>query len=111
VASESGQLKFEITDLYMTAPAFTRAGDGIAAAESQASSQLHGLGEFWGNDSPGQKFASFYVKAQDELLSLIGTVAGEVRGVADGINKMAAQYGIAEEANVNKIRALQQEMP
>ena len=108
---DSGQeLKFDLTELYMTAPAFTRAGDEIAAAVSQASSQLHGLGAFWGNDKPGQEFGGFYAKSQDELLALIGVIAGEVRGVADGIDKMAARYGITEEANIAKIRALDQEM-
>jgi hypothetical protein len=33
-----------------------------------------------------------------------------VSGISDGINKMAANYGIAEDANVNKMRALEQEL-
>jgi len=112
VPRESGQeLKFDLTDLYMTAPAFTRAGDAIATAVSQASSQLHGLGAFWGNDRPGQEFGPYYAKAQDELLALIGVLAGEVRGIADGIDEMADRYGVTEEANVAKIWALEQEMP
>lgn len=112
MSGESGQdLKFDLTELYLTAPAFTRAGNSIAAAVSQASSQLDGLGAFWGNDRPGQEFGSFYAPSQDKLLGLISVIAGEVRGVADGIDTMAARYGVAEESNVAKIWALDQEMP
>jgi len=83
----------------------------MADMVSQVQSQLDGFGAFWGNDRPGQEFASFYAKNQDELLGLLAVVAGEVQGIADGINKMAARYEISEEANINKIRALEQEMP
>jgi hypothetical protein len=38
-------------------------------------------------------------------------VSGDVEGIADGINKMAAEYKITEEANINKLRAMSQEMP
>lgn len=112
MSGESGQsLRFDLTDLYLTAPAFTRAGGAIADAVSQTQSQLQGLGAFWGNDAPGQQFASFYVKDQDQLLGLLAAVGGEVEGVADGINKMASNYGIAENANVRMAMRLEQEMP
>jgi hypothetical protein len=39
MAGESGQkLKFDLTDLYMTAPAFTRAGGALEDAVQQATS-------------------------------------------------------------------------
>ena len=99
-------LKFDLTDLYMTAPAFQRAGGAISAENSRAQSTLMGMGAFWGNDDPGTKFGAKYQPAQDQLLQLIAIVAGRVEGISDGINQMAANYGITEEANVNKIRAL-----
>jgi hypothetical protein len=105
------ELKFDLTDLYVAAPAFTRAGAALGEAVAQATSQLEGLGTFWGNDAAGQKFGAIYAPYQAELLQLIGIVSGEVAGVADGINKMAAEYDIAEQANVNKIRALNDELP
>jgi uncharacterized protein YukE len=108
---ESSQtLKFDLTDLYMAAPAFSRAGGSIADTVSQVQSQLQEMGAFWGNDAPGQKFASFYVHSADALLQQISVFAGAVEGIADAINKMADNYGICEEANVNKMRALEQEM-
>jgi hypothetical protein len=99
-------LKFDLTDLYMTAPAFQRAGGGIANTNSRAQSTLMGMGAFWGNDDPGTKFGAKYEPAQDELLQLIAIIAGQVEGISDAINKMAANYGITEQANVNKMRAL-----
>jgi hypothetical protein len=111
MSGESSQaLKFDLTDLYMTAPAFTRAGGAIADAVSQAQSQLQGMGAFWGNDAPGQEFGGFYAGDQARLLDLLAVVAGRVEGVAGGINQMASNYGIAENSNVAKIRAVQQEM-
>jgi len=65
-----------------------------------------GMGAFWGNDDPGKQFGSKYEPAQEELLQLIAIIAGQVEGIADGINQMAANYGVTEQANVNKIRAL-----
>src|SRR5579871_5831286 len=45
MAGEAGQeLKFDLTDLYVAAPAFTRAGGAIGDAVSRATSQLEGLG-------------------------------------------------------------------
>lgn len=112
MADESGQdLKFELTDLYMTAPAFTRAGGELEDAVKRAGYQLEGLGSFWGNDAPGHRFGTVYSPHQAELLQLLAVVAGEVAGIAGGITKMADEYGIAEQANVNKIRELNQEMP
>jgi hypothetical protein len=107
----SDRLKFNVTQLYLTAPAFTRAGDGIYGAVSQAQAQLQDLGAFWGNDDPGQRFAGFYVKDADQLLGLLATVGGAVEGVADAIGRMAAIYAISEEANTSKIRALEWEEP
>lgn len=107
----SQNLKFDITDLYMTAPAFTRAGSALSDAVEQATSRLEGLGRFWGSDTPGTKFGAVYAPKQAELLQLLSIVSGEVAGIADGINKMAGEYGIAEQANINKIRAMDQEIP
>jgi hypothetical protein len=111
MAGESGQeLKFDLTDLYLTAPAFSRAGTAIGDAVSQATSQLEGLGAFWGNDAPGQKFGAFYAPKQSELLQVLAVLSGEVQGISDGINRMAANYGISENANLAKIRAMEQEL-
>jgi len=111
VSAESSQsLTFDLTDLYMTAPAFKRAGGSIADAVSQVQSQLQGMGAFWGNDAPGQKFGSVYPGNADTLLQQISVFAGAVEGIADAINQMADNYGVSEEANVNKMRALGQEM-
>jgi hypothetical protein len=112
MSGESSQeLKFDLTDLYMTAPAFTRAGGALGDAAQQATSQLEGLGSFWGNDAPGQKFGASYQPYQDRLLQLLALVSGDVEGIADGINQMADEYKITEESNIAKIRAMNQEMP
>jgi uncharacterized protein YukE len=111
MSGESGQgLTFDLTDLYTTAPAFSRAGGSIADAVSQVQSQLQAMGNFWGNDAPGQQFASFYPNNANTLLQQISIFAGEVEGVADAINQMADNYNISDEASVNKMRALGQEM-
>jgi hypothetical protein len=93
-------LEFDLTDLYLAAPAFQRAGGEISDAVSTAQSALMGMGAF----------GATYQPAQDQLLQLIAIVAGSVSGVSDAINQMAANYGISEQANVNKMRAIQQEM-
>lgn len=111
MATESGQeLKFDITNLYMNAPAFSHAGSDIGDAVSQAASRLKGLGSFWGNDEPGHKFGAAYEPNQAQLLQLLAIAAGDVEGVADGINEMAREYGVAEQGNIAKLRALNQEM-
>lgn len=111
VAAESAEeLKFDLTDLYLTAPAFSRAGAAIGDAVSQATSQLERLGAFWGHDAAGQKFGSSYAPKQAELLQILAVLAGEVQGVSEGINRMAANYGIVENANLAKIRAMEQEL-
>lgn len=109
---EPGQeLRFDITDLYMTAPAFARAGSSLGDSVEQASARLERLGSFWGNDKPGQRFKAVYAPSQERLLQLLSILSGEVAGIADGINKMADEYGIAEQSNINKIREMNQEFP
>lgn len=107
----SEDLKFELTDLYASAPTFSRVGSQLADAVSAAKGRLEGLGAFWGNDAPGQKFGSVYAPDQERLLHLLGLVAAGVKGVSDGITAMADRYGIAEQDNQAKVKAIQQEMP
>lgn len=110
MAGESGQqLKFDLEDLYATAPAFRRAGGEIGDEVQRATQKLEGLGNFWGNDDPGRKFGAAYAHYQSRLLSLLSVVAGEVEGIGDGITKMADQYGAAEHDNVCRIQPLNEE--
>jgi hypothetical protein len=110
MSGESGQsLRFDLTDLYLTAPVFERAGDAIGGTVSQSQSELEGLGAFWGNDAPGEKFGAVYAKYQTQLLNLLGLAAAEVQGVSDGINQMANNYKITEQANVRMAMHLEEE--
>lgn len=107
MAGELGkQLKFDLEDLYATAPAFRRVGAEIGDEVQRATRLLEGLGIFWGHDEPGRNFGAEYAHYQSKLLSLLATVAGEVEGVGDGIAKMADQYGVAEQDNFSKIQSL-----
>jgi hypothetical protein len=58
-----------------------------------------GLGNFWGNDAPGQAFAASYLPAQDAIMSRLGTAAGAVTGVGYGLRQMAANYEVTEYTN------------
>jgi hypothetical protein len=110
MSGESSQnLRFDLTDLYLTAPTFERAGDSIGGTVSQTQSQLDGLGAFWGNDAPGEKFGAVYAKYQAELLNLLGITAAEVRGVSGGINQMADNYNVTEQANVRMAMHMEEE--
>jgi uncharacterized protein YukE len=101
--------RVQITDLYLSAPTFSNVGYEISDEVTQVQRQLDGLGAFWGNDAPGQSFASSYVPDQAKLLQLMSTVANAVKGVSDGITAMADKYRINEEQNLGRIRALEQE--
>lgn len=107
---ESGrELKFDLEDLYATAPAFKRAGGELEDAVQLAKRQLEGLGNFWGDDDPGHTFGATYQPHQERLLQLLAMVANEVEGVGDGIVKMADKFGVAEDDNVSKIQSLSEE--
>jgi hypothetical protein len=109
----SGQLsqglRVSMDDLYFNAPAFGQAGGEIATAVTAAQKTLQGLGRFWGNDASGAEFGSFYPRDQDRLLTAIGLATAQVQGIGDGINAMAATYGISEQQNIGKIQALGRE--
>lgn len=108
VDKSSGRLRFDLEDLYATAPAFRRAGGELEHALQQAKRRLEGLGDFWGNDKLGQKFGSIYKPGQERLLELLSIVSGEVDGIADGITRMADEYGVAEQGNVSRIQSLRE---
>lgn len=104
---ESGrELKFDLENLYSTAPAFRHAGGAIGDVVRQSTYRLEGLGPFWGNDEPGQKFGGFYAPDQSRLLQILAIVSGQVEGIADGITKMADEYDAAERKNADNIRKL-----
>ena len=50
-----------------------------------------------------------YAKYQAQLLNLLGITAAEVRGVSDGINQMADNYNVAEQANVRMALHMEEE--
>lgn len=109
---ESGrQLKFDLGNLYSTAPAFRDAGSDLGDAVREATSRLESLGSFWGNDENGQKFGAVYAPYQDKLLQLLALVAGQMQGIADGVTKMADEYGAAEQKNIGMSQALNEKKP
>ena len=106
----SGQLKFDVEELFDVAPKFTQSGEWVGNAVQEATNTLLGLGDFWGNDKPGKAFGDAYQTQQDMILKILGLLSGELEGVAEGIKQMAKNYGVTEDGLSSKIRKLNNEM-
>jgi hypothetical protein len=81
------------------APVFRQAGTELGDLAEAIGGSMAGLGNFWGNDAAGQAFASSYLPAQDAILSRLGSAAGAMIGVGDGLGQMAANYDMTEYTN------------
>jgi hypothetical protein len=95
----SGGLKITVTDFLYAAPVFQQTGTELGQLTEDICESLAGLGAFYGNDAAGAAFASSYLPAQDAIMTRLGTAAGAVSGVGDGLRQMAANYGITEYTN------------
>lgn len=95
----SGGLKITVTDFLYAAPVFQQAGTELGQLTEDICESLAGLGSFYGKDAAGHAFASSYLPAQDEIMLRLGTAAGAMNGVGDGLRQMAANYGITEYTN------------
>jgi hypothetical protein len=95
----SGGLKIVVTDFMYAAPVFRQAGTELGDLAEAIGGSVAGLGNFWGNDAAGQAFASSYLPAQDAILSRLGSAAGAMIGVGDGLGQMAANYDMTEYTN------------
>jgi hypothetical protein len=105
-----GRLKFDVEELFGVAPKFTQSGEWVDNAVQEATTTLLGLGNFWGNDKPGTTFGTAYQAQQDLILKVLGMLAGDLEGVAEGIKQMAKNYGITEDGLSGRIRKLNNEM-
>jgi hypothetical protein len=95
----SGGMKIMVADFLHAAPVFRMAGDELGRLGESIGGSLAGRGSFWGNDAAGAAFAGTYLKAQEAIFSRLGTAAGAVAGTGDGLQQMAANYGITEATN------------
>jgi uncharacterized protein YukE len=95
----SGGLRIVIADFMYAAPVFQQAGTELGDVTQAIGESVAGMGSFWGNDAAGKAFASSYLPAQEAIFSRLGSAAGAVIGVGDGLRQMAANYDMTEYAN------------
>jgi len=104
----SGGLKIVVTDFMYAAPVFQQSGTELGDLTEAIGESVAGLGSFWGNDPAGRAFAGSYLPAQDQIFSRLGSAAGAVTGVGDGLQQMARNYGITEYTNAFMAESLAQ---
>jgi hypothetical protein len=104
----SGGLKIVIADFMYAAPVFQQAGTGLGDLAQDIAESLAGLGSFWGNDAAGTAFAAGYLPAQEQIFSRLGSAAGAITGVGDGLRAMAANYDMTEYTNAYMAEELAQ---
>lgn len=102
--SGTSDFDIEIEDFVSAAPAFTTAGDEISDTLKQVGPALEALGDFWGSNAGGPKFGESYQKALTLLLEVGGFAGTELQGMGDGLARMARDYQITEDANVDHFR-------
>jgi hypothetical protein len=105
----TGQLKFDVQELLGVAPKFEQAGEWVGNGVQDVTNALLDLGNFWGTDKPGTAFGKTYQDQQDKILKILGMLSGDLEGVAEGITKMAKNYGITEDGLSAKVRKLNNE--
>lgn len=102
----SGTLRFSVESLLYYAPQINSIGQQLASAETTAQRQLLGLGAFWGGSWPDQAFANAYQPAQYAALIMVGRLAEQIQGIAGGVELMAHNYGVTEDANTQDVERI-----
>jgi hypothetical protein len=98
----------QVEDFAAVAPKFTQAGDELTSATSKETSELDGLGAFWGTTAHGPEFGEKYQPLAAKVLQLAKMAGLAVDGVAEGLTEMGKQYGVTESQITSALKGLQQ---
>jgi uncharacterized protein YukE len=101
----SAGFRVTVEDFLHAAPVFQQSGNELNSLTEAIGQDLGALGSFWGGDPSGLAFADTYLKAQASIFVRLGLCAGVVSGVGDGLQQMAANYGITEVTNLGIVQA------
>jgi hypothetical protein len=63
-----------------------------SAIHAELSAALTAAGPCWGDDPAGHSFAAGHVQPAGHTLDQLGTLAGGLTGVGDGLTTMARRY-------------------
>lgn len=103
----SGQIRFSVESLLYYAPKITQTGDALWRAVDTTQRDILGLGPFWGDNHPDQKFKNSYPRAQYAMLIIARQLADEIIGIGAGVEDMARTYGITENQNIADVQKIQ----
>jgi uncharacterized protein YukE len=94
---DNGTVKVSVEDMLYYAPQYSDAGSSLGDKLNDVRNQLTSMGNFWGDDPKfGQPFGQQYQPAQQRIFQLVSTIVSGLGGIADGVQKMAQNYGVTE---------------
>ncbi len=91
-------LDITTADLKAAAPVFQAQAEALDAALKALVGSLDGLGEPWGHDDQGKKFASGYVPAVKKVESAAGMLVLGLTSVHEAMTDLAAGFGTEDAA-------------
>lgn len=97
----SGYVRVDTDGVRKAASGFEAEGGEAGAFVNGLVGRINALGEPWGDDKNGQKFAAEYIPARDEILAALGTVRDALVRTGEDLRVMADNYDEVEQANTD----------
>jgi uncharacterized protein YukE len=94
----SGKLDIRPDSLLAAAARFDRSSQDLARAIETLQARVLGAGTPWGRDELGSVFAEAYVECSDLGLQAMAHLAGQLAGIAEGLQAMGQNLTTAEGA-------------
>ncbi|MFD7920756.1 WXG100 family type VII secretion target [Streptomyces sp. NPDC059740] len=106
--SDSG-FDVDVDQLKNSAPAFSREASAVAQAASRLRHALAGLGEPWGEDEQGQKFAHVYTPHLHSIEKATAALTKGLHSIHDAMRDMAANHEEADHRSASGFDAHRRE--
>jgi hypothetical protein len=87
--------------LSRAAPEILRLATRVNSVNSMLDSRLSSLGECWGNDENGRRFAKQYVNSKNQLAKGLDSACKVLDSMSDGVSTMAKGFHKTEDEAVD----------
>lgn len=90
-------MRIDTAAVLRAAPTFPAAGERVRRALDDARSAIEALGEFWGADEQGARFAADYSPMAEQTLQAVRNIADGLMSIGPGLEAMASNHRDVDE--------------
>ncbi len=97
--------------LAKAAPEIEKLARRIHAVNAKLQARTSAVGQCWGDDENGQRFAKQYLRPKSQMLKGIDKASKVLDSVADGVKTMSKGFAKTEENAVEAVSSIKKNLP